>query len=107
MSGSYQIIAKTKKVSELKTRITNPYCNKSQGVELPLTLSPLQGHPNTLQLAPSRFCITAGHENPTLCYQVDNFTLITRLQTDTLLILVLIYYSPLQLRMRKLGLHHS
>ncbi|KAJ9653883.1 hypothetical protein H2198_006992 [Neophaeococcomyces mojaviensis] len=47
------------------------------------TISP-SGHPGTLQLTPSPLSISAGYENLTLGYQVDNLTLIMRLQTDTL-----------------------
>ncbi|KAH7349177.1 glycosyl hydrolase [Pyrenochaeta sp. MPI-SDFR-AT-0127] len=45
-------------------------------------LSP-PGHPNTLRLTPSVGSIIAGFENYTAGYDIENFTLTMRLQTDT------------------------
>ncbi|KAJ4399447.1 hypothetical protein N0V91_009456 [Didymella pomorum] len=47
------------------------------------TISP-PGHPGTLELKPSAASIIAGYKNYTAGYEVANFTLITRRQTDTL-----------------------
>lgn len=46
-------------------------------------VSPL-GHPNTLQLIPSRLNITGGYKNYTAGYDLGDRTLVTRNQTDTL-----------------------
>ncbi|PSN58962.1 hypothetical protein BS50DRAFT_605443 [Corynespora cassiicola Philippines] len=42
------------------------------------------GHPNTLRLTPSAMSITAGYENYTAGYDIGNFILVMRLQTDTM-----------------------
>jgi beta-xylosidase len=47
------------------------------------TVSP-PGHPGTLRLKPSKGSITAGYRNLTAGYNIEDFTLIMRRQTDTL-----------------------